>query len=110
MNRIEYFKARLEATMSPADVIYKMRSDPEQICVVDVRNGPAALLVDRIPGALQVPQSENLGPLSKLPGDRTLVLYCWDTWCSWPLKLPCLCSNEATMSRNDMVESKLGRR
>ena len=82
MNRIEYFKARLEATMSPADVIYKMRSDPEQICVVDVRNGPAALLVDRIPGALQVPQSENLGPLSKLPGDRTLVLYCWDTWCS----------------------------
>jgi hypothetical protein len=47
MNRIECFKARLDATMSPVDVMYKMRSDPEGICVVDFRNGPATLLIDR---------------------------------------------------------------
>ena len=82
MNRIEYFRARLDATMSPVDVLHIMRSDPDRIRVVDVRNGPATLLVDRIPGALQVPQSEILSRLNSIPRDRMLVLYCWDTWCS----------------------------
>jgi rhodanese-related sulfurtransferase len=49
-------------------------------------NGPASLLVDRIAGALQIPQSEILSQLGKFPKDRTLVLYCWDTWCDFAIR------------------------
>jgi rhodanese-related sulfurtransferase len=82
MNRLQYFKARLDATMAPVDVLRRIRANPSSICVVDVRNGPAQLLADRIPGALQIPQGTILARIDQLPRDRTLVLYCWDTWCS----------------------------
>jgi len=82
MSRLEYFKARLDATMAPVDVLRRIRANPSSICVVDVRNGPAQLLADRIPGALQIPQGAILARIDRLPRDRTLVLYCWDTWCS----------------------------
>jgi len=49
---------------------------------VDVRNGPADVLAERIPGAWQMPQSTILLRQGRLPKDRTLILYCWDTWCS----------------------------
>jgi rhodanese-related sulfurtransferase len=81
MTRLEYFKARLDATSTPADVLRDMKSDPHRICVVDVRSGPASLLIDRIADALQITQSEILAQLGKLSKDRVLVLYCWDTWC-----------------------------
>ena len=86
MTRIEYFKARLDATMTPVNLLLELKSAPDQICVVDVRNGPASLLVDRIAGAIQIPQSEILSQLSRLPKDRTLVLYCWDTWCDLAIR------------------------
>lgn len=82
MTRLEYFKARLDATISPHDVFKTMKTNPESICVVDVRNGPASLIKDRVPTALQIPQDEILERIDRLPKDRTLVLYCWDTWCS----------------------------
>jgi len=82
MERLEYFQARLDAAMSPVELLKMMKSRPEGICVVDVRNGPANVLHDRIPGALQIPQNTILMHLDRLPKDRTLVLYCWDTWCS----------------------------
>jgi rhodanese-related sulfurtransferase len=82
MNRLEYFKSRLEATLSPVDVLEAIQSRPGAIPVVDVRNGPASLIGDRIVGALQVPQSTILERFDHLPRDRELVLYCWDTWCS----------------------------
>jgi rhodanese-related sulfurtransferase len=82
MNRLEYFKARLEATITPVEVLKMLKTHPESICVVDVRNGPAKLIGDRIPGALQIPQNVILLHTGCLLKDRTLVLYCWDTWCS----------------------------
>jgi rhodanese-related sulfurtransferase len=82
MTRLEYFAARLDATISPVDLLKSIKSDPSSICVVDVRNGPPQLLGDRIPGALQIPQNTILARLDRLPNDRPLVLYCWDTWCS----------------------------
>jgi rhodanese-related sulfurtransferase len=82
MTRLEYFKARLDATMSPVDVLRRIRATPSSVCVVDVRNGSAQLLADRIPGALQIPQSALLARIDRLPKDKTLILYCWDTWCS----------------------------
>lgn len=86
MTRLEYFRARLDATTTPVELLHEMRSNPHGICVVDVRNGPATLLIDRIVGALQIPQSEILAQLSKLPKDRVLVLYCWDTWCDLAIR------------------------
>ena len=81
MTRLEYFKARLDATMTPVDLLRRIKGAPSSICVVDVRNGPPQILIDRIPGALQIPQSTILARIERLPRDRTLVLYCWDTWC-----------------------------
>jgi len=82
MTRLEYFKARLDATISPVEVHKLLRTHPESACVVDVRNGPADVLAERIPGAWQMPQSTILLRQGRLPKDRTLILYCWDTWCS----------------------------
>jgi rhodanese-related sulfurtransferase len=82
MNRLDYFKARLDATIAPVDLLTKLKINPERICVVDVRNGPAHLLKDRIPTARQIPQNMILDQVDQLPRDREIVLYCWDTWCS----------------------------
>lgn len=82
ISRIEYFVARLDATMAPVDVIDAMHSRRDQMCVVDVRNGPVELIKDRLPQALQIPQNVILERIDRLPKDRTIVLYCWDTWCS----------------------------
>jgi len=82
MNRLDYFKARLDATIAPVDVFAALNSKSGRICVVDVRNGPAELIRDRVIYALQIPQNQILERLDRLPKDRPLVLYCWDTWCS----------------------------
>lgn len=82
MNRLDYFKARLDATISPVHLQEALRAQSPHICAVDVRNGPAAVVRDRIPGALQVPLSVMLERLDQLPRNRELVVYCWDTWCS----------------------------
>ena len=71
MNRLEYFKARLEATITPSEVLKLLRAHPESICVMDVRTGPAKLLGDRIIGALQIPQNVVLLHTGRLPKRRT---------------------------------------
>ena len=60
MTKLEYFRTRLDATTTSVEVMSEMRSNLHGVCVVDVRNGPATLLIDRIAGALQIPQSEIL--------------------------------------------------
>lgn len=82
MNRLDYFKARLDATISPVHLRQALDSRAAHICAVDVRNGPASVIKDRIPGALQMPLSVMLERLDRLPRNRELVLYCWDTWCT----------------------------
>ena len=49
MNRLEYFKGRRVPKL--------LQTHPERICGVDVRNGAAKLLGDRIYDALQIPQT-----------------------------------------------------
>ncbi len=82
MDRLDYFKARLDATIAPVDVLAALKGNSGRICVVDVRNGPAELIRDRVIHALQVPQNVILERIDRLPKDRQLILYCWDTWCS----------------------------
>jgi hypothetical protein len=45
--RLEYFKARLDATMTPVDLLRRIKGVLSSICVVDVRNGPPQILIDR---------------------------------------------------------------
>jgi rhodanese-related sulfurtransferase len=59
-----------------------LQANPGSICIVDVRNGPAAMLKERIKGALQVPEADILKRVNELPKNRTLILYCWDTNCN----------------------------
>jgi rhodanese-related sulfurtransferase len=82
MNPLEYFKARLEATIGAVEVMEILASHPETICIVDVRNGPAEMLKDRIKGALQIPEVDIVKRVSELPKDKTLILYCWDVNCN----------------------------
>ncbi len=86
MNPLEYFKARLEATVSPKDVQKILLSAPESICIIDVRNGTPSLLENRIKGAIELPQSQIEARLAELPKDKLLIPYCWDTWCSLAVK------------------------
>ena len=82
MNRLDYFKARLDAQIAPVDVLRALRTSPGRLYVIDVRNGPAEVLGERIPGARQIPQNVILEHVGELPKDRQIVLYCWDVWCS----------------------------
>jgi len=82
MNRLAYFRARIDATVSPVDLFSLLKTNPEHVCVIDVRNGPAELIKDRIPNALQIPQNVLVKEVARLPLNRHIVLYCWDTWCS----------------------------
>jgi rhodanese-related sulfurtransferase len=82
----EYFKSRLEATFSPMDIQKILKQNPESICIVDVRIGPATLLKEKIKGAIQIPQDQIEQRFNELPKDKIIILYCWETWCSLAVK------------------------
>jgi rhodanese-related sulfurtransferase len=82
MNPLEYFKARLESTIGAVEVMEALKTDPGSICIIDVRNGPAAMLKDRIKGALQIPEADIATRAGELSKDKTLILYCWDANCN----------------------------
>lgn len=86
MNTLDFFKARLEATVSPMDVQKMLAADPGNICIVDVRNGSASLLEKKIKGAIEIPQAQLEKRYAELPKDKLIIVYCWDTWCSLAAK------------------------
>lgn len=81
MKRLEYFKARLEANISPMEY-RKDKKDPYRYVLVDVRVGPDTVLKEKLEGALLIPLNELQDRMSEFPKDKTIVLYCWDTWCT----------------------------
>lgn len=82
MSKLDYFKARTEATLSPMEVMGIRKDNPESIVVVDVRNAPPEKMGAKIAGALHIPQSTLASRLSELPKDKLIVVYCWETWCN----------------------------
>ncbi len=86
MSAIDYFKLRLEATVSPMDTINALNNRPEEVLVIDVRNGPPSLLKQKIKGAILIPQTEIAHRINELPKDKEIIIYCWDTWCSLAVK------------------------
>ena len=76
---LDYFRAKLEATISPVGVQAMQKQAPGSFLIVDVRIGPVP---NRIPGAVTIPEPEISARMGELPRDKLLVLYCWETWCS----------------------------
>jgi hypothetical protein len=46
MNRLEYFKARLEANISPMEYVKAAKENSNQYVLLDVRVGPSELKKD----------------------------------------------------------------
>jgi rhodanese-related sulfurtransferase len=79
-DRRAYFALKNDAYASPKGVYKTMETDPDSICLVDVRN-PVAPIPSRIPGSIWIPEEEVEGRMSELPRDKPIVLYCWDIFC-----------------------------
>ena len=80
---LEYFNAKLEATISPVGLEALQREAPDSVTIVDVRIGPVP---SRIPWTLIIPEPDIQARMDMLPRDKLLVLYCWETWCSLATK------------------------
>ena len=82
MSKLDYFKARIEATISPKDYMQTSKENPDKMLLVDVRNAPPEKMGKKIAGAVHIPQKALASRLSELPKDKMIVVYCWDTWCN----------------------------
>ena len=83
VSALDYFRAKLDATISPVGVEAMQKQAPDSFLVVDVRIGPVPT---RIPGAVSLPEPEVTARMGELPRDKLLILYCWETWCSLATK------------------------
>ncbi len=86
MNKMDYFKAKVEATISPMDFMQAVKTEPDKFLVVDVRNAPPHIMKQKIAGASHIPLMHLSDRLDKLPKDKTIVVYCWETWCNMAAK------------------------
>jgi len=86
MNKMDYFKAKIEATISPMDFLQATKAEPDKFMLVDVRNAPPHIMKEKIAGATIIPLTQIADRLSELPKNKTIVVYCWDTWCNMAAK------------------------
>jgi len=86
MSKVDYFKAKIEATISPMDFMQEAKAQPDKFIVVDVRNAPPHIMKEKIAGASHIPLMHLSNRLSELPKDKTIVVYCWETWCNMAAK------------------------
>lgn len=86
MLALDYFNARLEATISPMDYLKSTQIDPDKYFLIDVRNGPIHLRSLTIKGTKVIPQQELPDRLNELPKEKEIIVYCWDVWCNTAAK------------------------
>lgn len=82
MNRLEYFKARLEANISPMEYVKEANENPEKYLLVDVRVGPSHIRNEKIQSSVEMPLDEFIERISELPKNKSIIVYCWDVWCT----------------------------
>lgn len=87
MNALDYFNARLEATISPMDYLKLAQIEPERYFLIDVRNGPEHVRSLTIKDANVIPQQELPERLHEIPKDKEIIVYCWDVWCNTAAKV-----------------------
>lgn len=87
MNSLDYFNARLEATISPMDYLRSTQVEPEKYFLIDVRNGPEHVRSLTIKDAHIIPQQELQNRIHEIPEDKEIIVYCWDVWCNTAAKV-----------------------
>ncbi|MFS0639229.1 rhodanese-like domain-containing protein [Mesobacillus foraminis] len=87
MNALDYFNARLEATISPMDYLRLAQIEPEKYFLIDVRNGPDHVRNFKIKDAHVIPQQELQDRLNEIPKEKEIIVYCWDVWCNTAAKV-----------------------
>jgi len=86
MNKLKYFKAKVEATVSPMDYLKIKEEKGEDILLVDVRNAPKHIKKEKIKGSIEIQQIDLINNLDQLSKDKIIVVYCWETWCNLAAK------------------------
>ncbi|MGI8386413.1 rhodanese-like domain-containing protein [Robertmurraya sp. P23] len=87
MHALDYFNARLEATISPMDYLKSKQMDPEKYFLIDVRNGPIHVRSLTITDANVIPEQEILDHIAEIPLEKEIIVYCWDVWCNTAAKV-----------------------
>ncbi|MEG7336034.1 rhodanese-like domain-containing protein [Bacillus subtilis] len=87
MQALDYFNARLEATISPMDFLKAKQMNPEKYVLIDVRNGPIHVRNVTIKDAHIIPEQELQARLNEIPKEREIIVYCWDVWCNTAAKV-----------------------
>ncbi|NGP46762.1 rhodanese-like domain-containing protein [Bacillaceae bacterium SIJ1] len=86
MNALDYFNARLQATISPMDYLIANKNNPEAYVLIDVSNGPAHVRHTTIKEAIVIPEKELQSRIDEIPKDKEVIVYCWDVWCNTAAK------------------------
>lgn len=68
------------------DFLTLLKTNPNGLVLVDVRNAPPHILKEKIKGAILIPQKDIEKSLDMLSKDKTIILYCWETWCNLAAK------------------------
>ena len=87
MNALDYFNARLQATISPMDYMRYKEMDAEKYFLIDVRNGPIHVRGVTIKDAAIIPEQELPKRINEIPKDKEIIVYCWDVWCNTAAKV-----------------------
>jgi rhodanese-related sulfurtransferase len=87
MNALDYFNARLEATISPMDYLKSQQMDPGKYFLIDVRNGPIHVRSVTIKDANVIPELELPDRIAEIPLEKEIIVYCWDVWCNTAAKV-----------------------
>jgi rhodanese-related sulfurtransferase len=69
MSKLDYFKAKTEATLSPMDYMQASKANPDTFVLIDVRNAPPQIMKQKIAGALHIPLSQLAERLSEISKD-----------------------------------------
>ena len=52
MSKMDYFKAKIEATISPMDFMQAAKAEPDKFLLVDVRNAPPHIMKEKAAGGI----------------------------------------------------------
>lgn len=83
LNAVDFFRAKLQFESTPHAL--KEGLEKGGVYLIDLRDAQS-FAQEHIPGALNIPLAELSKNFSKLPKDKTLVVYCWDITCAMSAK------------------------
>jgi len=86
MSKLDYFKSKTEATVSPMDYMQILKANPDKFVLIDVRNAPPQVMKQKIAGAKHIPLDSLAERINEIPRDKTIVVYCWEVWCNMAAK------------------------